>query len=87
MFSKFVNFVPIDLKSGTLIDWIYTMYLAKKCIDQSNVTYVSMANKYPIIKHRAFLKKINFLFLQKWRYLFEILTRHLRPQITSYKKN
>ena len=24
MFSKFVNFVPIDLKIGTHIDWTYT---------------------------------------------------------------
>ena len=49
----FSNFIPIDLKIGTLIDWTYTMYLVKKCIDHNNVTYVSMATKYPIIKHRA----------------------------------
>ena len=29
MFSKFVNFVPIDLKVGANIDWTYTVYLAK----------------------------------------------------------
>ena len=29
MFFKFVNFVLIDLKIGTHIDWTYTMYLAK----------------------------------------------------------
>ena len=29
MFSKFVNFVTIDLQIGTHIDWTYTMYLAK----------------------------------------------------------
>ena len=29
MFSKFINFVPIDLKIGTHINWIYIMYLAK----------------------------------------------------------
>ena len=52
MFCKFGDFIPIDLK----IDWTYTMYLAKKCIDNNNVTYVSMATKYPIIKHRAFFK-------------------------------
>ena len=28
MFSKFVNFVLIDLKFGTHIDWTYTMYQA-----------------------------------------------------------
>ena len=49
MFSKFVNFV-IDLKSGTHIDWTY-MYVAKKCIDQNNVTHASMATIYPIMKH------------------------------------
>ena len=54
MFSKFVNVVPIDLKIGTHIDWTYTMYFAKTCINKSNVTYVSMTTKYPIIKHRAF---------------------------------
>ena len=31
------------------------MYLAKYCIDQKNVTYVSMGTKNPIIKYRAFL--------------------------------
>ena len=51
MFSKFINFVQIDLKIGTHIDLTYTMYLAKK--------YVSMATKYPIIKHRAFFKTFN----------------------------
>ena len=35
MFSKFNNFVPIDLKNGTPINWTYTMYLAKQCIDQN----------------------------------------------------
>ena len=29
MFSKFINFVPIDLKIDTHINWIYIMYLAK----------------------------------------------------------
>ena len=49
MFSKFVNFVPIDLTIGTHIDWTYTMYIAKTWIDKNNVTYVSMRTKYPII--------------------------------------
>ena len=30
------------------------MYIAKNCIDQKNVTYVSMATKIPIIKYREF---------------------------------
>ena len=34
MFSKFVNFVPIDLKIGTHIDRTYTMYLAKYTLIQ-----------------------------------------------------
>ena len=58
MFSKFVNFVPIDLKIGTHIDWTYTMYHTKKCAIQNNVTHISMATKYPIIKHRAFFKTL-----------------------------
>ena len=60
MFSKFVNFVPIDLKIGIHIDWTYDMYLAKQCIDKNNVTHVSMATKYPIIKHRAIFKTSTF---------------------------
>ena len=40
------------------IDWTYTMYLTTKCIDQNNVTHVSMATKYPIVKHRAFFKTL-----------------------------
>ena len=58
MFSKFVNFVPIDLKIGTYIDWTYTMYHAKQLTNQNNVTHISMATKYPIIKHRAFFKTL-----------------------------
>ena len=53
MFSKFINFGPIDLKIGTHIDWA-------KCIDQNNVTYVSMATRYPIMKHMAFFKTLTF---------------------------
>ena len=61
MFSKFVNFVPIDLKIGTHIDCRYTMYLAHtQCIDQNNVRYVFMATKYSIIKHGAFFKTLTF---------------------------
>ena len=56
MFYEFVNFVPIDLKIGTHIDRTYIMYHAKKCTNQNNVTHVSMATTYPIIKHRAFSK-------------------------------
>ena len=45
-------------KIGTHIDWTYNMYIAKTHINKSNVTYVSMATKYPIIKHRAFIKTL-----------------------------
>ena len=54
-FSKIVNSQPIFLKMYTHIAWTYTMYLAKNCIAQKNVTYVSMATKIPIIKYREFL--------------------------------
>ena len=36
------------------------MYIANKCIDQNNVTYVSMATKYNIIKHGEFFKTLTF---------------------------
>ena len=36
------------------------MYLAKTCSNQDSVAYVSMATKYPIIKHRAYLKTMAF---------------------------
>ena len=45
MFYKFINFVPIDLKIGTHIDWTYAMYLAKNALIQ--------------IKHRALFKTLN----------------------------
>ena len=35
------------------------MYLAKKCIDQNNVTHASMATKYLIIKHKTFFQNFN----------------------------
>ena len=61
MFSKFINFVPIYLKIGTHIDCPGPILCTlKKCIDQNNRTYVSMATKYPIIKHRAFFKTLTF---------------------------
>ena len=72
MFSKFVNLVPMYLKIDTHIDWTYTMYLAKKYIDQNNVTYVSMATKYPILNHMAFFKILHFLFPK----IMKILVRH-----------
>ena len=49
-FSKIVNSQPTLLKIDTHIAWAYTMYLAKNCIDQKNVTYVSMATKNPHYK-------------------------------------
>ena len=52
IFSNLVNFVPIDLKIGTHIDWTY-------------VTCISMATKYPIIKDRA-LTIVNLLNCQMY---------------------
>ena len=69
--------VPIDLKIGTHIYWTYSMYLAKKTIDQNSVTYVSMATKYPIIKHKAFFKFFNIFYFHKIMKISKILTRHL----------
>ena len=48
--SKIVSFRQMLLKMYTHLAWTYTMYLAKKCIDQNNVTCVSMATKIFIIK-------------------------------------
>ena len=41
------------------IDWFYIMYNEKNGTNQNNVTRISMATKYPIIKHRAFFKTFN----------------------------
>ena len=56
MFYEFVNFVPNDLNISTHIDRTYTMYHTKNAPIKNNVTHVSLATKYPIIKHRAFSK-------------------------------
>ena len=53
-FSKIVNFQLMLLKIGTHIDWTCIVYRAKKCIDQNNATYVSMATKNPIMQNREF---------------------------------
>ena len=58
MFSKFINSVPIDLKILTHIDRTYTMCHAKKCPNQNNVTRISIATKYPIIKHMTFFQTL-----------------------------
>ena len=50
MFSKFVNFVPIDLKIGKHINWTFIMYLAKQCIAQNNVTLCFHGNQTPHYK-------------------------------------
>ena len=40
--SKIVNFQPILLKIDIhIVTWTYPIYIAKNCIDQENVTYVS----------------------------------------------
>ena len=40
IFSKFGNAIQIYLKIGTHIDCTYNMYLAKTCINTSNVLYM-----------------------------------------------
>ena len=52
MFSKFVNFVPIDLKL------VHTMIGPILCTLQKNE--LIKITKYPIIKHRAFFKTLTF---------------------------
>ena len=53
--SKIVNVQPIRPKIDTHNAWTYPMECAKNWNDPKNVTYVSMATKIPIIKHREFL--------------------------------
>ena len=53
--SNIVNVQPILPKIDTHNAWTYLMECAKNWIDPKNVTYVSMATKIPIIKHREFL--------------------------------
>ena len=58
IFSNFVNSEPIDLKIGTHIDLTCTIYHIKNCTNKNNITRITMATKYPIIKHRAFFKTL-----------------------------
>ena len=61
IFSNLVNSEPIDLKIGTHIDLIYTIYHIKILTNKNNITRMSkfsMATKYHIIKHREFFKTL-----------------------------
>ena len=52
-FSKFITVYRLISKLvHTLIRPI--VCILQKCIDKNNMTYVSLATKYPIIKHKAF---------------------------------
>ena len=51
-----INSEPIDFKIGTHIDLTCTIYHIKNCTNKNNITRITMATKYPIIKHRAFFK-------------------------------
>ena len=64
-----VNFVPIDLKIGTHIDWTYNMYHAKNCTNKNNVTRISLATKYPIIKDRPISDTHNVYFRDGRRWI------------------
>ena len=57
IFSNFVNSEPIDLKIGTHTDLTCTIYHIKNRTNKNNITRISMANKYHILKHRAFFKR------------------------------
>ena len=58
IFSNFVNSEPIDFKIGTHIDLTCTIYHIQNCTNKNNITRITMATKYPIIKHRAFFKTL-----------------------------
>ena len=66
------------------IDWTYNMYIAKTYINKSNVTYVSMATKYPIIKHRAFFKTLTAAIspIYTWQLLMKL--RMAIPVLHAY---
>ena len=57
----FLNLSILHQLISKLVHTLIGPYFApcKKCIDQNNITYVSMATKYAIIKHRAFFKTNN----------------------------
>ena len=55
--------MPIGLKIGSHIDCTVPilcdpMYHTKNCTNKNNITLISMAIKYPIIKHRVFFKNL-----------------------------
>ena len=56
--SHDVNSEPIDFKIGTHIDFTCTIYHIQNCTNKNNITRITMATKYPIIKHRAFFKTL-----------------------------
>ena len=56
--SHDVNSEPIDFKIGTHIDFTCTICHIKNCTNKNNITRITMATKYPIIKHRAFFKTL-----------------------------
>ena len=56
--SHDVNSEPIDFIIGTHIDFTCTIYQIKNCTNKNNITRITMATKYPIIKHRAFFKTL-----------------------------
>ena len=56
--SHDVNSEPINFKIGTHIDFTCTIYHIKNCTNKNNITRITMATKYPIIKHRAFFKTL-----------------------------
>ena len=56
--SHDVNSEPIDFKIGTHIDFTCAIYHIKNCTNKNNITRITMATKYPIIKHRAFYKTL-----------------------------
>ena len=74
---NFVNFVPIDLKIGTHIDWTYNMYHTKNCTNKNNVTRIS---KYPIIKDRPISDTHNVHF-RDGRRLISLVVNLLNCQI------
>ena len=86
--SHDVNSEPIDFKIGTHIDFTCTIYHLQNCTNKNNITRITMATKYPIIKHRAFFKTLiaayhpfildGFL----WNFAYEI---SLKSILLAYK--
>ena len=79
--SKIVIVQPILPKIDTHNAWTFPMEFAKNWTDPKKVTYVSMATKIPIIKHREFLH-ISMCYISA---IYEHITSKFTPVMQGNK--